>query len=290
MPEYNESIRLDPGQVQDVRGRGMGAPIAIGGGGIGLLLLLLSLVLGVNPLDQGAANPYEGLRDQTDGAIAQECQTGQDAARREDCRIVLFVNSIQDHWSTYLRGTTVPYEPAKTQFFSGFTQTACGTASSDVGPFYCPLDRMIYIDLGFFQELRSRFGARGGDFAQAYVIAHEYGHHVQNLLGTLEAAQSDRQGPESAAVRTELQADCFAGVWANRAISTGYITRLDDQDIADSLSAAAAVGDDRIQRSATGRVNPETWTHGSSEQRQRWFGIGYRTGDIRGCDTFSGDI
>ena len=285
MPEYNERVRLDPSQVQDVRGRRM-APIAVGGGGIGLLILILSMVLGVDLPSINTDSSSYGSLAQEGGSdtLTTECQTGADANRREDCRILLFVNSIQQYWSNELGAQ---YRPAVTQFFSAQTQTGCGVASSEVGPFYCPLDGKVYIDLGFFEELRDRFGAQGGPFAQAYVLAHEYGHHVQDLTGTLDAAQRDARGPESGAVRIELQADCLAGVWAHNATNTGYIDRLSEADIADGMNAAAAVGDDRIQKSTTGRINPEVWTHGSAQQRQTWFMRGYQSGGRSACNTFS---
>jgi uncharacterized protein len=271
--------RLDPSQVSDRRGVS-GSPIAIGGGAIGLvvavILLLLNGGLGGSSADT-SASPAGDL---------SSCRTGADARQSEDCTVVAYVNSIQDYWSHTLPG----YTQARTVLFTDRTQTGCGTATTAVGPFYCPADQHVYIDLGFFQELTGRFGASAGPLAQAYVLAHEYGHHVQDLQGTIDRAGPNSQGPTSASVRLELQADCYAGVWAANAVQTGFITKITDQDVADALSAAAAVGDDRLQQEFQGKVNPETWTHGSSEERQHWFSTGYRAGDPSACDTFSGAI
>ena len=286
---FRPGQRLDTGQIQDRRGmRGGGRGIAVGGGGAGLVVVLVLALLGVDVTGGGGSDPFSlGTRQgEGSGDLSASCRTGADANQRDDCRIVAVVNSVQAFWAEQLRG----YRETPTQFFSGRTSTACGVASSAVGPFYCPRDQTVYIDLTFYDDLRTRFGARGGPFAEAYVIGHEYGHHVQHLLGDDERVGDDRDGPRSGAVRLELQADCYAGAWAANAVETRFIEQLTEADIADGLDAASAIGDDRIQRQTSGRVDPESWTHGSSEQRRRWFDRGYRGGDPAQCDTFSDNV
>lgn len=284
---FDPNARLDPSQVGDRRGRGGGrlggggGPVIAGGGGIiGVIVLVAVLLLGGDPMAMldpggGAVGPVDSSQ------TAQECRTGADANTRDDCRIVGFVNSIQKFWTDEFarRGST--YTPAQTILFSGQVQAACGVATSATGPFYCPADRQIYLDLSFFKDMKS-LGAKGGPFAEGYVVAHEYGHHVQNLLGLL--SNSREAGPHSPSVRTELMADCLAGVWAHHAAATGFLVKPTDAEIAQAMDAAASVGDDRIQQATEGRVNPERWTHGSAEQRQQAFRTGHRTGDIAACD------
>src|SRR5919202_1273534 len=293
---FRRGARLDPGQVTDLRGRRAGAGgLALGGGGLGLagvvIYLLFAVLSGGGGLGQLAPLDDQAVgRGDTPTAVSEECRTGQSANERQDCRIVAVVNSVQKFWDGVFQRSGRQYEYVDTVFFSGQVQTGCGLADSQVGPFYCPADKLVYIDLGFFDDLQSRFGVGSAPFVQAYVIAHEYGHHVQDQLGVLSQIGNDRQGPESRAVRSELQADCYAGVWAAHAVETGLIENLTQADINDGLDAAAAIGDDRIQEQAQGQVNPETWTHGSSEQRRRWFSRGYQEGRPAVCDTFTGSI
>jgi predicted metalloprotease len=291
---FNDGAQLDPSQVQDRRGGGLGRGTKIGGGIGGGIVALILLLLGVNP---NILNDLQGSSpgtQQANPSTLAECRTGASADERLDCRIVGTVNSLNAFWGDYLPQRGVKYPPPGAVIFSEATNTACGSATSEVGPFYCPGDTTAYFDPGFFQVLETRFGSSGGPLAQEYVVAHEFGHHVQNLLGTLGYAQQDPQGPQSGAVRVELQADCFAGIWAHHASDPGtgqpFLEPLTQKDIQDALSAASSVGDDRIQKSVTGRVNPEGWTHGSSEQRQAWFTRGLKSGDINQCNTFAGAI
>jgi uncharacterized protein len=283
---FRPGARLDPSQVEDRRGRG--GPIALGGGGLGVAGIVIYLLLSL--LGGGNGGTFTDLQGQSapEAASTLDCSTGADANTRQDCRILGDINSVQKYWSDWFRAHNKTYRAANTVFFDGQTSTGCGTASTDVGPFYCPVDKKVYIDLAFYQELHDRFGAQGGPFAEAYVIAHEYGHHAQDLFGRLKAGGST--GAQGQSVRTELQADCYAGVWARHAVATGYIVDLTQQDVNAGLDAAAAVGDDRIQSETQGQVNPETWTHGSSAQRQTWFRRGYQRGEPSGCDTFTGSV
>jgi uncharacterized protein len=286
---FNPNQPLDPGQVRDRRGLGGGGAIAAGGGGIAIVIALVYLLLGGDPSALIQTDPGAGIQQPDSTTLAQECRTGADANQRQDCRIVGYVNSIQAFWVTEFQSLNEPYQEADTVLFENQVSTACGVASSQVGPFYCPADMTIYLDLGFFEQLQTRFGAKGGPFAEAYVLAHEYGHHVQNLTGNLVPGPG-QEGAEGRAVRTELQADCLAGVWANNAAETGYLQPLTADQIAQAVSAAEAVGDDRIQQKTQGQVDPESWTHGSAEQRQQWFMTGYEKGTAANCDTFKGPI
>lgn len=314
---FNDDARLDTSQVETRSATGGGAPgvrfpggLAAGGGLGGVLVLALVIVLAFvtggtgTGADAGTVLDSGGLGNSisqvaTTGAVDEsvsQCRTGADANRSDVCLVVATVNSVQSFWAAQLPRYGERYTAAKTVLYAGATQTACGLASNDVGPFYCPADGLVYLDVTFFAELTSRFGASGGQLAKEYVIAHEYGHHIQDLLGLLPLAQRDPQGADSGSVRSELQADCFAGVWANHAAATTDTTGttllrpLTATDISDALSAAASVGDDRIQAAVAGSVTPESFTHGTSAQRLKWFLTGYQSGDLTQCQTFGSDV
>jgi predicted metalloprotease len=299
---YREGGNLDLSSVQDRRGGGGrlggGRGLAVGGGGlgvVGLLVVVLFQVLGGG--GSGAGSALGGLGDlgqgeQADnGQLEQSCKDSGDANTSVDCAVVADIDSIQDYWGGVLGDR---YTKTDTVFFSGSVSTGCGNADSGSGPFYCPSDALVYIDLSFFDQLQKQFGAEGGSFVNAYVLAHEYGHHVQDLLGTNQQVTPGETGASSGSVRLELQADCYAGTWANHATTVPdasgapLITEITQDDIDRALDAASRIGDDFIQRNlGSGRVDQNSFTHGSSEQRQKWFSTGYKSGRPADCDTFA---
>jgi predicted metalloprotease len=319
--KFNRKAKIDTDSIRDRRGGGGGgfggfgrsrSGGGYGGGGYGrsggsgfplpipglggktsclgsivslvVIIIILVVIWQVGGIDlTGGGGGGSSSSDEDNSQIEEDCQTGADADRA-DCRAAIFADIANDYWS----GALDSYEPTETVLFTDGTDTACGFATSEVGPFYCPLDQLVYIDLGFWDALEDQLGAQGGAFAEGYVVAHEYGHHVQNLLGTSDDVGNET-GPKSGSVRLELQADCFAGVWASHAEKSEIIVDITNNDIKLALDAAAAVGDDRIQETTTGRVDPEGWTHGSSSQRQQWFTRGYRKGNREACNTFAPD-
>jgi predicted metalloprotease len=290
--------RVDTSGVDDLRGRRGGrAGLAVGGGAGVLAFLVVVLVnaLGggalppgafdLSQLDPGVLGSQAGTVAASD--LAERCATEGAIDTYDDCFMAKVYNEADEVWSVTLADEG--YRPPRLAFFDGFVSTACGGASAEVGPFYCPADERMYFDLGFLHQLQQEFGAEGR-YAQAYVLAHEYGHHVQTVLGIEpQVRRLQRQNPGRAnqlSVSLELQADCLAGVWGRLAGDLGNLT-VTDQELQQAQEAAAAVGDDRIQRQTQGRVDPETWTHGSAEQRRSWYLTGYRAGDPGACDTFS---
>jgi predicted metalloprotease len=314
---FNPKARLDTSRVRDggggragggMGGGGMRVPLPGGtraGGGIGFLVIVVVVVLlkvfgGIDltgAVTGGGTSGYDTSRFQADTTAYQGCATGQDANQHPStCGVVAVENSLVDYW-----GDTLAQQSPNTRFqpetaiitFSGATPGGCGQASSAMGPFYCPNDQTIYFDPSFFHDiLQQQLNGPSGAFVEPYVIAHEFGHHVQNLLGTMGKVKT-QQGPNSDSVRLELQADCYAGMWAHSATQTEdsqgnvLIQDLTDQDIQDGIAAAKSVGDDTIQKETTGQVNPEQWTHGSSEARVKWFQVGFQNGTLDACDTFT---
>jgi predicted metalloprotease len=302
---FNPKARLDTSRVRDSgrggggRGGGSGFPIpggAMAGGGVGgLILVVLVLVLamcgGLGDTGAGSGGFDTSRMAPADTDRYANCTSGADAERDEDCARVAVENSLYDYWS----GTVQGFTPATMQTFSGVVSTGCGQATSQVGPFYCPNDQVIYLDTSFFEQvLQGQLGGPNGAFVEPYVLGHEYGHHLQNLLGTMSRVRT-QQGPRSDAVRLELQADCYAGLWARSATRTEdadgqvLIADLTDQDVQEAIAAAEAVGDDRIQQKTQGQVTEESWTHGSAASRVKWFQTGFRSGDVNACDTWAVD-
>ncbi|GEK18614.1 KPN_02809 family neutral zinc metallopeptidase [Cellulomonas persica] len=287
---FQEGGSFGGGRVQSRRsGAGRGAAIGGGVGGLGLLVILaISLLTGNDPtaLLGGGGGGEPG----TDSTIG-EC-TAEQANTDRACRLSATLDSLDTYWSSTLADADANI-PEAVEFTSAVS-TACGQASSASGPFYCPGDQTIYLDLGFFDLLTSRFGAQGGPLAEMYVYAHEYGHHIQHVTGVFDSADRGGTGAESDSVRVELQADCYAGMWAGNAATTKdpdtgvtYLKPITAEELAQAIDAAEAVGDDHIQQQSGSGVNPDSWTHGSSEQRQRWFTTGYEKRDLAACDTFA---
>ena len=285
--QYNPGAQLDPSQMGG-GGRGRGGSIAVGGGA-SIILVILALLFGFDPGailgGGGAAAPAP--QDQSGNNPYAHCTTGAAIEEDPECRFVAYTNSIQEYWQQALPG----YQQTQTNIFDGAVNTACGQATSDVGPFYCPADQGVYFDTAFFQQMLPQLGADGGDAAEAYVIAHEYGHHISNLTGRMEQVQRQGQtaGPNSPAVRLELQADCYAGVWLRYAAgdADNIISEVTQDDLDRAVNAAEVVGDDHIQRMQAGRINPDQWTHGSSQMRKEWLAKGFNTGDPNQCNTFA---
>ena len=304
MPIEFDDSRVDVGGVDDRRGGGGlgGGGLALGGGAgvVGLIVYLVFNLLGGGgggggtgglgiPIDAGSPVGSNGQTESRE-QLQQRCNTAGAVDKYTDCRLIKVYNVADTVWSQEFERRGLPYQRPKIVFFSGGVRTGCGNASASTGPFYCPPDQKLYFDLNFLQQLQDRFGARG-EFAQAYIVAHEFGHHLQTILGTEPKVRAAQERNPSLAneysVRLELQADCYAGVWANLAdASQQNGINLTQENIAEAQNAAAAVGDDRIQEQTQGRVNPENYTHGTAQQRSQWFTTGYRSGDIDSCNTF----
>lgn len=291
--------RVDASQLDDRRGMSPGMRVGAGVGGLGIVGVLVVLLVSMLGGGGGTADVLNQIVAPGNAAGGQPGGSGGDPATRcnaagaidsyEDCYVLKVFNEMNEVWADELPRYGTPYTRPTLTFFERAVGTGCGTASSQTGPFYCPPDRHVYVDLGFLDQLLTEFGA-SGRYAQAYVVAHEVGHHLQALLGIeSQVRRLQQRHPNQAnalSVKLELQADCFAGVWGSLADSTGHV-RISQREYQQALTAAAAVGDDRIQQQTAGRVDPESFTHGTSAQRQQWFETGYRTADLGSCDTFN---
>ncbi len=289
---------VDVSGVSDRRGMGGRGGLAVGGGGIGvvgLIIYILVSVLGGGNVDTTGLVPQDGsVQEQGSGQsdLGTRCNTEGAIEKYDDCFLVKVYNEINEVWDAEFGRAGESYEQPGLVFFTQGVSTGCGQASSQVGPFYCPPDQGIFIDIGFLEQLQQQFGAEGR-YAQAYILAHEAGHHLQTLFGTerkVRAAQQSNPGQQNElSIAMELQADCYAGVWSKLADDAGNVS-VGEAEIDQALEAAAAVGDDRIQQKTQGRVDPEAWTHGSAAQRKQWFSTGRSSGDLNSCDTFQGPV
>jgi len=292
---FNDDARLDGSRVKR---RGRGRTVGVAGGGIGIVgliaVFLISQATGVDVSGLLGGGTGPGAAQPLDGSdLSAECTTGAQANESIDCLMVGAATSLDTYWGTEAPALGVAdYRTPDFFLFSGSTDTGCGGATSATGPFYCPPDEALFVDTDFFEQLRSQFGASGGPLAQMYVVGHEWGHHIQELTGAFDRADRRDTGPGSDTIRLEVQADCYAGAWIGSASTiadadgTTFLEPVTEQQVADALDAAAAVGDDRIQSASGGQVDPDTWTHGSAEQRQKWFETGRSQGPTA-CDTFS---
>ncbi len=330
--DFNDNASLDTSQVEDRRGSGGGGGggggfgfggmgggggrgrggLALGGGALGIIVTIVIVLInsfggsgsgGGTTTGGGSGGGLGGALGRLGGGgagnavanntdLANSCKTGADANKNDDCAVVAIINSVQAYWGQQLGRSGTSYTKSSTVFFTGSTPTGCGTGQTGMGPFYCPSDKKVYIDLSFWNELKTQFGADASTFTQAYVLAHEYGHHVQDLLGT-NSRVGAAKGATSGSVRLELQADCYAGAWANHASTVAgadgqiLINNITQDDVTNAISTAGKIGDDYIQTKIAGQqVDTSQFTHGSSAQRQKWFTTGYQTGDPARCNTF----
>lgn len=290
---FNQGGSFEGGRVRSRRG---GAAAA--GGGVGLLGIVGFLIFQFTGFDP---TPVLEQAQQGGGGQEQESSIGACTAEQANtdrgCRLSAATQSLDAYWAPVLAGAGVELPVPEVVAFEGATTSGCGQASAATGPFYCPPDQAIYMDLTFFDTLQTQFGASDGPLAEMYVTAHEYGHHVQNVTGVMDEADRSASGASSDSVKVELQADCYAGMWVGAAATTvdpdtgtTFLEPVTAEQLADALSAAEAVGDDHIQQASGGEVDPHTWTHGSSEQRQQWFTTGYEQGTLAACDTFAADV
>lgn len=289
---FNDDSQLRGGKVKR-RGR----TTAIGGGAVGVGAIVVFLIAQFTDVDLsgivGGGNGLTTIQQEGESAdAAPECRTGRDANLRVECRMEGAAESLDAYWTSEARSLGISYTSPEFFLFQDSTDTSCGQASAATGPFYCPPDRAVFLDTAFYDDLQSQYGSSGGPLAQMYVVAHEWGHHIQQLQGSFANTDRSGTGASSGSVRVELQADCYAGAWVGDAATTKdangetFFEPITRSQVTDALSAASAVGDDSIQERATGRVDPDSFTHGSSEQRQRWFLRGYQQG-ATSCDTLS---